>query len=329
MGLEILFIGLNQIGASIGVALADQLLEMRRVGYDSDGQQARRVRQAGAVDHLVSHPRKASEVADVVILSTPTVDVRDYLEMLGAKLKPNAVVLDTSPLKVPSAAWAEELLPEDRHYIGITPIVGPAALLTEVPDHQVPCADLFHGGLMAIVIPPKTPELAVTVALRFAAILGATPFFIDPVEHDAVIATVEGLPSLICAALMNMAAEAKNWRELQRMAGSLFANATQFNPSQTPKIQGGTLFLNQEIVLTRIDALLEELQRLRALMAAEDSKALIDYLTKATTTRDAWLTIRQHGDWASQEFQRVKPVEKPGFLSNLFGIKPRRPKERK
>ena len=329
MGLEIFFIGLNQIGASIGLALADQELEVRRVGYDSDGQQARRVRQAGAVDHLVSHPRKASDVADVVVLSTPIVDVRDYLEMLGAKLKPNAVVLDTSPIKVPSAAWAEELLPEDRHYIGITPIVGPAALLAETSNPQVPRADLFHGGLMAIVIPPKTPEFAVTVAIRFAAILGATPFFIDPVEHDAVIATVEGLPSLICAALMNMAAEAKNWRELQRMAGSLFANATQFHPSQTPKIQGVTHFLNQEIVLTRIDALLEELQGLRALIAAEDSKELTDYLAKAAATRDSWLTIRQHGDWAGQDFQRVTKVEKRGLLSSLFGIKPRRPKERK
>ncbi|GAG10835.1 unnamed protein product, partial [marine sediment metagenome] len=219
--------------------------------------------------------------------------------------------------------------PEDRHYIGVTPIIGPAALLAETPAPQTPRADLFHGGLIAIVIPPKTPELALTVALRFAAILGATPFFIDPVEHDAVIATIEGLPYLISAALMNMAADALNWRELQRMAGSPFANATSFHPSQTPKIQGVTHFLNQEIVLTRIDALLEELQGLRALIAAEDSKALIDYLTKATTTRDAWLTIRQHGDWAGQDFQRVTKVEKRGLLSSLFGIKPRRPKEQK
>lgn len=329
MGLEILFIGLNQIGASIGMALADQELEVRRVGYDPDGQLARRVRQAGAVDHLVSHPRKASEVADVVVLSTPIVDVRDYLEMLGAKLKPNAVVLDTAPIKVPSAAWAEELLPEDRHYIGVTPIVGPAALLAEKSHPQVPRADLFHGGLMAIVIPPKTPEFAVTVALRFAAILGATPFFIDPVEHDAVIATVEGLPSLISAALMNMAADALNWRELQRMAGSPFANATSFHPSQTPKINGTTLYINRDIVLTRLDALLDELQRLRALIAAEDSKELTDYLAKAAATRDSWLTIRQHGDWAGQDFQRATTVEKPGLLSSLFGIRPRRPKEHK
>ena len=329
MSLEIIFIGLNQIGASIGMALADQELEVRRVGYDPDGQRARRVRQAGAVDHLVSHPRKASEVADVVVLSTPTTDVRDYLVAVGAKLKPNAVVLDTSPLKALAVAWADEMLPEECHYIGVTPIVGSAALLAETPDPQVPRADLFHGGLMAIVIPPKTPELAVTLALRFAAILGATPFFIEPVEHDAVIATIEGLPSLIGAALMNMAADALNWRELQRMAGSPFANATSFHPSQTPMTAGATLHLNRDIVLTRFDALLEELQRLRALIAVEDNKALTDYLVKAAATRASWLTIRQQGDWAGQDLQRATPVEKPGILSSLFGIRPRRPKERK
>ena len=329
MDLEILLIGLDQIGASIGMALADQELKVRRVGYDPDGQLARRVRQAGAVDHLVSHPRKASEVADVVVLSTPTTDVCDYLVAVGAKLKPNAVVLDTSPLKALAVAWADEMLPKECHYIGVTPIVGPAALLAETPDPQVPRADLFHGGLMAIVIPPKTPELAVTLALRFAAIIGATPFFIDPVEHDAVIATVEGLPSLIGAALMNLAANALNWRELQRMAGSPFANATSFFPSQTPKIKGSTLYLKRDIVLTKLDALLDELQRLRALIAAEDSQELTDYLAKATATRDSWLTIRQHGDWAGQDLPRATAVEKPSFLGSLFGIRPRRPKENK
>ena len=44
MDLEILLIGLDQIGASIGMALADQELKVRRVGYDPDGQLARRVR---------------------------------------------------------------------------------------------------------------------------------------------------------------------------------------------------------------------------------------------------------------------------------------------
>ena len=329
MSLEILFIGLNQFGASIGMALTDQELEVRRVGYDPDGQLARRVRQAGAVDHLVSHPRKASEVADVVVLSTPTSDVREYLVAVGMKLKPNAVVLDTSPLKAQAVAWAEEMLPEECHYVGVTPIVGPAALLADIPAPRVPRADLFHGGLMAIVIPPKTPELAVTLALRFAAIIGATPFFIDPVEHDAVIATVDGLPSLIGAALMNMAADALNWRELQRMAGSPFANATRFHSSLSPKMRATTLYLNRDIVLTKLDALLDEFQRLRTLVAAEDSKELTDYLTKATTTRDSWLTIRQHGDWAGQDLQRATNVEKPSLLSSLFGIKPRRPEGHK
>ena len=329
MSLEILFHGLNQIGASIGMALADQELEVRRVGYDPDGQLARHARQVGAVDHLVSHPRKASEVADVVVLSTPITDVRDYFLAVGSKLKPNAVVLDTSPLKALAVAWAEEMLPEECHYIGVTPIVGPAALLAEASEPQGPRADLYHGGLMAIVIPPKTPEKAVTLALRFAAIIGATPFFIDPVEHDAVIATVDGLPSLIGAALMNMAAVALNWRELQRMAGSPFANATSLHPSQTPKITGTTVYLNRDIVLTKLDALLNELQTLHGLIAADDSKVLIDYLAKATATRDSWLKIRQHGDWAGQDLQRVTAVEKPGLLSSLFGIRPRRPKEHK
>ncbi len=325
MSANIFFLGLNNIGASIGMALAKPELEINRIGYDPDRQQAQHARRAGAVDDLVSNPGNAAEKADIVILSTSIVDVHDYLKILGPRLQTDSVVLDTSALKVPSMAWAAEELPEGCHYIGATPIVGPASFLDQVYDPTTPRADLLHGGLMAIVVPKNTPETAVTVALNLAAVLGATPFFLDPREHDAVIATVEGLPCLIGTVLMQMATHALNWRETQRMAGPLFNTATGAGSSISPEAQAATFCLNHEIMLYKIDALLEEIHKLRALISNRDNDALKDYLTEAVGARAAWITARQQSGWASQELQPIKQIERPGIFRSMFGLRSRRP----
>jgi prephenate dehydrogenase len=329
MALDIFIIGLDQIGASISMALTQSEMEVRCTGYDPDKRFTRRAQQFGAVNQVISHPSKASEIADVVVIATPPTEVRDVLEMLGEKLKAGAVVLDTSPFKVHHATWATELLPEERHYISAMPIVGPGALLTEHPDLSSPQADLFQGGLLAMVVPPKTSEEAVNLALQFAAAIGTTPFFLDSLEHDAVIATVHGLPYLMAVALMKLAARAHNWREIQRIAGRIFINATDIDPSQLRKPEAYTLHLNRDVVINKLDEFIDEMTGLRDLITRDDHKALENYLTEAINARDSWLAIRQSGDWAGQDLKPSVPIERPGLLSRAFGIRSRRPKDDK
>ncbi len=329
MGLDLFIIGLDQIGASIGMALATSDLEVKCTGYDPDDKLARSAHQIGAVDQLVSHPVRASKSADVVILGTDSLIVREDLEMLGENLKAGAVVLDTSPFKAYHAAWATELLHEDLEYIGTMPIVGPEALLTKDPDFRTPHADLFQGGLLAMVVPPRTSEEAINLTLQFAAAIGTTPFFLDALENDAVIATILGLPYLMAMALMKLASRAHNWRENQRIAGRIFFNATNVDPSLLGKAPAHTLYLNQDVVINKLDEFISELSELRGLIAREDHNALENYLTEAIKSRDSWLAIRQSGDWAGQDFKSSVPIDRPSFLSRALGLRPRPPKNHK
>ena len=90
-------------------------------------------------------------------------------------------------------------------------------------------------------------------------------------------------------------------------------------------MQAATFSLNHEIMLNKIDALLEELHKLRALISNRDNDALRDYLSEAVGARAAWINSRQQSDWASQELQPVKQVERPGIFRSMFGLKSRRP----
>jgi prephenate dehydrogenase len=167
------------------------------------------------------------------------------------------------------------------------------------------------------------------LALHIASAIGATPFFLDPLEHDAVIATVEGLPYLLASAFMQMAAHAYNWREIQRIGGKPFVHATSIDPSQSCRMQANTLHLNREVVINKLDEFTNELRKLRDLIAEEDHEALYEYLDEADKARDSWHAIRQSGDWAGQDLPPTERIERPGFLSGALGLRSRRPKDRK
>jgi prephenate dehydrogenase len=288
-------------------------------GYDADASLARAARKSGAVEKLGMGLERSVGAADLVILAVPSAQVRAYLEAMGPRLKPGVVVVDTSWLKGAAIGWAGEILPEGRYYVGAVPVVAPGALHAGALGASEPRADLFHGGLVAMVIPARTPEAAVDRALEVVAWLGAEPFFIDPAEVDAVTATVEDLPALLGAALMRAAVESPGWRDARRMAGRLFAAGAIVGALQAPSEFQAGLTLNRLNVLTRLDAVIEELRALRSLIAEGDEEGLEKRLAEAVEAHYVWLAARSRGDWAQEE---TAPVELPqgGILDRLLGL---------
>jgi prephenate dehydrogenase len=328
MSPEIMIVGLKEIGASIGLALAKAGAGGSRTGYDADSGVARAARKAGAVERLALNLGRSCRSADLVILAVPSCEVRPYLEAIGAGLKPGALVLDTSSLKSAAIGWASEHLPEGCYYVGAVPVVNPTALHIGAPGLGEPRADLFRGGLMAMVIPVKTPEAVVELALSVARTLGAAPFFIEPSEVDAVMATVEGLPALLAIALVRVAVQTPGWREARRIAGRQFASLAIVGALQSPQDLQASLDLNRSNVLARVDAAIEELRALRALIAQEEAEGLRASLAEAVEAHDAWLAARAQGEWGREELGKVELPE-GGMLDRLLGIGGNlRPKDR-
>ena len=326
MGYQVMLIGLDQIGASIGLALANAEGDVKRLGYDAEKALAKAAHEAGAIDEVISQPRRAIKDVDLLILSIPTSEVGVYLESIGALLKEGALVLDTGGIKSLAFEWAASYLPEGRHFIAATPVVGPASLEQAPFEPGEPRGDLFQDGLLAISISPETPENALAVAINLAKLLGAQPFFIDQDEQDAAIAATDDLPALLSAALLQASTRSSSWRELQRLAGQTFAFATQLVQVRSPKQAHKRLVLNREKVLSKLDDVIEELSRLRLLLESDDTDTLEEYLDQADRSRFAWLDARARSDWAAQEMKSAKVTPEGGFFGNLFGISPRKGK---
>ena len=72
MKTQITIIGLGQIGASIGMALAQKQDLIYRIGYDVNPKVMRQAPKLGAVDKTSSNLRKELQTTDVLLLALPS-----------------------------------------------------------------------------------------------------------------------------------------------------------------------------------------------------------------------------------------------------------------
>ena len=324
MTIQITIIGLGQIGASIGLALATQKEVIRRVGHDKEPNISKHARSLGALDKVELNLHDAVQGADLVLLTLPSDQIQETMKLIAEDLKPGAVVMDTAPVKEIVATWAATLLPAQRYYIGLTPVLGSAYLYTLDSGLDGARADLFKGGLIAISTPPATVSDAIKMAADLTRLLGATPLFADPLEMDGLMAATHLLPQLMAAGLLNATLDQPGWREGRKVAGRAYAEATS-PVVQLSNAQGlaTDVMLNRENTRRMLDSALAALMAIRKDIEDQDLEALAGRLERARQGRAEWWGQRQAADWASAELPATEMPTSAGVFGSLIGTKPK------
>lgn len=322
MPIQITIVGLDQIGASIGLGLKGKAEGMLRIGHDPSPLTAQAAEKLGAVDRISHNLPAAVEKADLIILALPVDKVQETLKVIAADMRKDAVVLDTSPLKGQVLAWAREILPAERHFVGLVPVINPAYLSDSQSGVEAARPDLFKGGMFGLVVPPGVPEAAVKLALDMARLLEAEHLFLEEVESDSQMAALNLLPQLVSSALLNMTVDKPGWEEGKKLAGRPYAQATAIlNAMDGPQALATAALHDQVDVLRVLDGLIGQLSVIRKLVAEQDESKLVDYLLSAGDGQVRWLAERSQGDWANREIARaLGETPRPAGLSErLFG----------
>jgi prephenate dehydrogenase len=286
MAVDILLLGLGETGASVGLALGRSGSEFRRTGYDPDMDVARAAHKAGAVDRLTPDPLREARTADLVFYNLPSSTQGPALEAVASDLKNEAVLIDMTPLKRSALETIPARLAAGAAFVGAVPILG----AERVFHHDAPqaSADLFQGGLLALVLPPGTAPEAVEVCTDLAALLGARPFFLDAAELDAAMAASEALPMVLAAAYLRSLAAGPAWRDQGRLAARAFEGLTRLTALRPAADLAQDLAANRSNVLRWIDAFLGELEELRELVAQADSESLSRPFEDAVLVYKGW-----------------------------------------
>jgi len=326
MTVQITIIGLGQIGASMGLALAAHKDLVRRIGHDCDFQVARSAVKTGAVDRISHNLPNSVKDSDIILLALPADQIHDTLELIASELKENAVVMDTAPSKETTGRWTKELLPAGRHYVGLTPVINPVHLYNHEKGIEAARAELFRSGMVVIVAPPHTPSEAIKLASDLVSLLGSMTLFADPVEIDSLMAATHILPQLMAAALLNMTIDQPGWQEARKIAGRGYAQVTALaGEMDDPDALSSAALCGRENVVRVLGSLIDDLQAILLDLQEDDREALAERLERAYNGRERWWKERQKADWAGEEMAQSNELGRgSSVLGHLFGFGSRR-----
>ncbi|MEX0683853.1 MAG: prephenate dehydrogenase/arogenate dehydrogenase family protein [Dehalococcoidia bacterium] len=308
---RVAIIGLGLIGGSIGLGLKRAgLPSLEIVGQDNDRSAEKTAQKLGAIDRAEHDPRKAVEGASLLIIATPISSLRDVFKEIAPHLLKDAIVTDTASTKADVMKWAAELLPDTINFVGGHPMAG-----NEQQGIENAEATLFEGRAYCLCPTVDCSPAAIRSMVGLAELLGATPAFIEPEEHDVYAAAVSHLPLVMATALFTLLRESPSWDDMGTLASSGFTDMTRL-ASGDPAMSHAIWSTNREAIIHWIDRLSGELNRLRDMLKDAQDEALLELFITTKLQRDEFIAHppRRERPPSSVEVDRGK-----AFLDMMVG----------
>jgi prephenate dehydrogenase len=291
---QITIVGLGLIGGSIGLGLrewSDKSKESGEAplfvtGFDLDLEQQHYAQKVKAVDNAEWDLTKAVRSADIVLICTPVLAIRETFENIAPSLKAGAVVADVGSTKGPVMSWAKELLPSTVSFVGTHPMAGKAMSIEGAE------AGLFKGATWCVCPDPSASEDAIRNVLGMITALDAEPYFIDPLEHDAYVAGISHLPFVVSASLVNAVSSDPSWRDMRTLTASGFRDMSRL-AGGSPEMHRDITLTNKDAIVRWIDSFSDQLTDLRSRITSEDEEsktALTEFFERARDARADWAT---------------------------------------
>ncbi len=332
---RIAIVGLGLIGSSIGLGLRRWSAEnvkggqpaLEIVGFDSNLDRQSQAKKIGAVDRTEWELRKVVENADMVVLAAPVLALKEIMGDIAPLLKHSTAVTDVASTKAEIINWSNELLPRTVSFVGGHPMAGKETSI-EGAD-----ADLFRGATWCICPSVYASDEAVRTVLGMVNALGAEPYFVDPVEHDAYVAGISHLPFVASSALMNALSDDPSWRDMRTLTAGGFRDMTRL-ASGSPEMHRDVVMTNRDAVQRWLSAYIAELQGFQDRLASDEEGTAEDLLKFFTNGRD------RRAEWAVQTSREAELLggttndgEGDGFSGQmgrmLFGGFMRKPRVQK
>jgi prephenate dehydrogenase len=316
-------VGLSRLGASIGLAVQQSSLDIQVAGHDRDPDVAEIVRGMGAVDKVEADVRSLAAKADILLLAVPVSELEPLLSVIGDVVQPHALVLDLSNLKGTGLKLAKQYL-QAGHYVGASAVFAADWLVDGRTEVEAASGDAFKNSLFCLMPSPQADPKAVETAVQFGKLLGATPYFVDPLEYDGLLTGVQTVPGLLAAALFQSVTQEAGWRDMLRFAGVPFAMSTQ--PLANGTDIAAEAAANKIATLRWLDALMASLKGFRRQVYDDDTEIMTALLENLFTARAEWLSSREENDWVEGH---VPEIERDSWSTYFLGALGNRSKKDK
>ena len=259
----VVIVGVGLIGGSIGRALRERGAAVCVVGVDLDAARLQQAIDLGAIDHAAPDLAEALAEADVVVMSAPVPSTVGLVRAASRLGRDSLLITDVGSAKARIVAEVEADDLARSRFVGSHPIAG-----SERQGVAHARADLFDGKVCALTPTPRTPLDRVERTHRFWASLGASTIEIDPMLHDAHLATTSHLPHAVASALAAVVPP-----DLFPFAAGAYRDGTRVAGAEA-NLWAGIFLDNRQPILDALTRFEEELHTFRAALDAGDADRL-------------------------------------------------------
>ena len=279
---QVSIIGLGLIGGSIGLAIKQSGLATKITGYARSQVKGAEALRLGAADEIEESLVSTVRNADLVILATPVLTMKEVLHEIASHLPMGCIVTDTASTKVDVIQWAREYLPSGVYFVGGHPMAG-----KEVSGIFAAEASLLKGCTYCLTPTQDTSSEALQTMVGIVNSIGANPLVINADEHDYAVAGISHLPFLLSTSLVSATTKDICWDKMSRLTAGGYRDVTRL-ASQDPRMTRDICFTNRQHILRWIDNFIHELEDYRDLIANE-SESLEESFVQNQQAREEWL----------------------------------------
>jgi len=275
-------IGSGLIGASLCLALKQAKVVHQMIGVGRSASNLDQALKIGAIDR-VADLADAVRSSQWIVVCVPVAQMRAIFTQMEPHLGPNTLITDAGSTKCDVILAAKETLGKKVcQFVPAHPIAGGA-------QHGAAAAraDLFQGKQTIICQLQENSAADVTLVEQFWMTVGSKIKRISAVQHDAIYAAVSHLPHILSYALMASVLNSEDAEQKLGHAGAGFRDFTRIAAS-SPEMWRDICIANKQAILKELDQYLNITQRLREMIAKEDTDGLEKVFQKASQARQQW-----------------------------------------
>ena len=214
--------------------------------------------------------------ADIIVFALYPHVFLDWLDKYGDFIRKDTIITDVTGVKTVIVDKVQEKLGNKAEFIAAHPMAG-----REVGGVHNSDEAMFRGANYIVVPTEKNTEHAIEVCCELGELLGFRRISVlSPEEHDKMIAFLSQLTHAIAVALMCTNGDSK----LCDYTGDSFRDLTRI--ANINDVMWSELFLlNKDALLEQTDAFIEQITKMRNMIAEGDSDGIRGMMRTSTERR--------------------------------------------
>ena len=288
---HVALIGTGFIGSSLALAMRENGLCDKIIGFDDNADAAREAQKLGVTDQTAKTIDDAFIDAALIIVATPVGAIEPIVEAINARASTGAVVIDVGSIKE-AIVKAASLCREDVFFVPCHPVAG-----TEQSGPGAGFSTLFRKR-WCILTPLERTDTAYLEAVRVVQSLweavGANVETMEASHHDLALAVTSHLPHLIAFTLIGAADDLESVAEAEivKYSAGGFRDFTRIAASN-PVMWRDVFLHNKDAVLETLGRFSEELAILQRAIRWGDGEALHKAFARGRDLRQAIVAAGQ------------------------------------